>query len=148
MGDIDAYLFSLNKLTNDLDKVAADIIRKNSKYILATIKRRLWNTGIDAVGNKIMPDYAVSTIKVKKIEGKRSSHVTLKDEGDFYNSMFLTIEQNKLIVGASDHITSTLISKYGPDILGLTEQEQRDIVDLMIEPEIIKILSALPDIGL
>lgn len=148
MGDIDAYLFSLNKLTNDLDKIAADIIRKNSKYILATIKLRLWNYGVDAAGNKIMPEYKASTIKVKKAEGRRSSHVTLRDEGDFYRSMFLTVEQNKLFIGASDHITSTLISKYGPDILGLTEQEQRNIVDTMIEPEVIKILSALPDIGL
>lgn len=148
MSEIDAYLSSLRKLELDLDKIVNDIIRKNEKYILSMIKLRLWNYGIDAAGKKILPDYKESTKKAKKEDGKRSSHVTLRDEGDFYRSMIILFDGNKILISATDDVTGILINKYGVDILGLTIQEQRTIIDTIIEPEIIKIVNALPNINL
>lgn len=148
MSDIDTYLVELNNLSKNLPKIVADIVARNEGKMLNMLKMRLWNTGRDASGSLITPAYTETTVDWKQQAGQRTSHVTLRDSGDFYKSMFIKVIGNELIVGATDPKTTQLISKYGVDILGLTKQEQEILIYSIIEPEIEKEIQKLPTINL
>ncbi len=145
MREINNYINTLVKIENQLPEIIEDIILKNQGKILSLIKQRVWNFGIDADGNLIIPSYKDITIEIKKFEGKRSSHVTLRDTGNFWKGVYLFVEENMLFVDSKDPKTPSLIEKYGESILGLTIQEQNILIYEIIEPEIQKRLNQLPD---
>lgn len=136
MSTIEEYIKNLTILESTLEEEIHKIILKNSGEILSWIKQRLWNFGIDASGRSIFPEYTPLSLKLKKAGGKRSSHVTLRDEGGFYRGMFVEIVNNDLIISSTDIKTSLLITKYGSDILGLTLDEQERLINTIIEPKI------------
>lgn len=135
---ITQYIAKLAKLEKDLIPFVQSILEKNEKIILGMIKLRLYNRGIDGDGNKILPDYQPSTIASKKEDGQKTSHVTLRDTGSFYNSLFLTYKRGLLQIDSMSDKKSPLVSKYGPAILDLTEQEHENIINNIITPEINK----------
>lgn len=136
MSVIEEYIEDLIILESTLEAEVHKIILDNSGIILSWIKQRLWNFGIDASGKSIFPEYTPLSLKLKKEAGKRSSHVTLRDEGGFYDGMFVDIVNNGIIISSTDVKTSLLITKYGSDILGLTIDEQEKLINIIIEPKI------------
>lgn len=140
---LDAYLSDLRELEANLQNEIDDIINKNQTYLVGLIKNRLYQKGVDADGKKILPDYAPSTVKRKKEDKQRSSHVTLRDKGDFYSGMYVEIKNWLITASSTDGKTPSLIEKYGQGILGFTEQEQDIIIFSIIEPKIQKILNSL-----
>ena len=138
MSTVSQYLADLQSF--DFQKEIEIIIKKNKGKILADIKSRLFNKGMDAKGNLLKP-YHPLTIKHKKDEGKRFNITTLRDTGDWYRSMFIVVEGFNIIIGASDSKTDALIVKYGPDILSMTGAEQDKLILTILEPEIEKLIS-------
>lgn len=144
MSNINAYLNSLENLSGGLETEINSIINKNAGKILRELKLRLFNKGIDGDGNSL-GGYHPSTKAQKKHEGKRSSHVTLRDTGSWYASLFLTYSNGELTVNSLNEKTPLLIEQYGSAILDLTIQEQELIIFGIIEPAVQKYInSTLP----
>lgn len=140
---IDEYLISLKNLELSLSDEISKVVKQKQGFLVGLIKNRLYQKGVDAFGKQILPTYSKSTIEEKKLKNQRVSHVTLRDEGDFYNSIFVEVKDFILKVWATDEKTEGLIFKYGPGILGFTKEEQDIIILSIIEPHIEKIISKL-----
>ncbi len=138
MSTVSQYLADLQSF--DFQDQVERIVKKNKGKILSEIKLRLFNRGVDAKG-KLLEPYHPETIKDKKNKGQRFNITTLRDTGDWYKSMFVVVEGFNIIIDASDKKNEALILKYGPDILGMTEAEQDKFILLILEPEILKLIS-------
>lgn len=127
-------LFEFYQIGQDLEVVLKKIIKQNEGKIVGLVKNRLYQYGVDGTGRKITPTYSPSTIKRKKEQGKRSSHVTLRDEGLFYDGFYLELNKYDVILSSSDDKTSYLLDKYGQAILHFTKQEKDFILNEIIDP--------------
>ena len=146
---LDAYLADLRNLELNLQEEIENIIKDNEGFLVGLIKNRLYQHGIDADGKPILPDYAPSTVKRKKEDNQRSSHVTLRDTGDFYQGMFIEVKNWIITASSTDGKTDSLIEKYGEGILGFTQEEQDQIVFSIVEPRIQKIIDSFgPNINI
>ena len=141
MSTIDDYLISLQNIEGDLSEQIQNILINNQGKIVGTIKLRLYNHGVDASGN-LIGEYYFVTQQEKRQAGKRASFITLRDTGDWYAGMFVDYIDEELIIDSSDFKTEELVSIYGEDILGLTEEEQEWLIFSILEPEIQKYLDS------
>ena len=130
------YLLDLYQFNLSLDKLLKDIILKNEGKIIALVKNRLYQFGVDGDGNEITPTYSGSTIRYKKEKNQRTSHVTLRDSGLFYKGFYLELVGYDLILHSSDNKSSALLDKYGAAILHFTKQEKDFILNEIIDPAI------------
>lgn len=141
---IDSYISYLNKTTKELEGVVKKSILKNKTKILGIIRNRLYQTGVDGNGKKLRPAYSQYTILKKKNKKpkQRTSHVTLRDTGNFYKSMIIEVVGNDLVINATAYTYPLLKDKYGPDILKLSDNELNFIIDSFIEPDVNKFLNS------
>jgi len=125
------WLFSVDKDVQD------EIIRINTED-------QLEEEGIDSLGRKL-GDYAPSTIAYKRRKGQRYDHVTLKDEGDFYNSFNVKVNVNEIIIDADDSskYNKPLFEVWGIDVLGLTDDNMNYIKQMILENYINFVLNEL-----
>lgn len=125
------WLFSVDKDVQD------EIIRINTED-------QLEEEGIDSLGRKL-GDYAPSTIAYKRRKGQRYDHVTLKDEGDFYNSFNVKVNVNEIIIDADDSskYNKPLFEVWGVDVLGLTDDNMNYIKQMILENYINFVLNEL-----
>jgi hypothetical protein len=138
------YLLELYQFELSLEKEIRKIIKRNESTIIGLVKNRLYQHGVDGSGKKITPDYSQSTINRKREEGKRTSHVTLRDEGLFYSGFYTELTKDYiLLLNSSDDKTSLLVNKYGGAILEFTRQEQQYILNEIIDPGLEKLLKSL-----
>jgi len=77
------------------------------------------NEGKRSDNSNITPEYTPYTVFLKRIKGQPSDRVTLKDKGDFYNSIKTSPTDRFLEIFATDRKTDDLQAKYGENILGL-----------------------------
>lgn len=138
--DINNYIARLNDLSNNMDGYIRDIVLKNKGGLLGSIKLRLYNSGVDAEGNSL-GGYSEITKKLKRKKNKRTSHVTLRDSGDWYGSMFIDFQEGSILVDATDWKTGLLEDVYGEEILNLSEDEASIFVDSILEPELEKLVN-------
>jgi len=153
MSSLNQYIAELNFFADNLHNVVGDAGVKNADYIVNKQNTRLENKGTDAKESPI-GSYSSVTVSFKKSKGDRYDHVTLKDEGNWYNSMFVENRGTQgLIIDSSDtSLTGKLMNgggerenpAYGKDIIGLTEPETNDLVIEKIDPEIQKTINKLP----
>ena len=121
----DDMIGRLKKLKNDAGKILMVELEKNHYFFIINLVTddQLYNRGVDNQGNKIFPGYAKSTIAKKKKVGLPFDRVTLLQDGDFYNHMFLEFDDYFFTVGNDDPDTSKLTylyNRYGVQVLGLT----------------------------
>ena len=145
---LDSYLEDLENLGSSLESEIEKIIKRKQGLLVGLIKNRLYQKGIDAFGNEITPTYSKYTIEEKKSKNQRTSHVTLRDTGNFYDGIFVEIVNNVIKVDSTDGKTESLISKYGEGILGFTQEEKEFIVFGLLEPEIQKIINNIGKNGI
>lgn len=130
------------------------------KYVLQDKKFQIWTLdlirqdqlfkeGQDGDGN-ILGYYSAYTEELNP-EKKAGSHYTLKDTGDFYESMIFNIFVDYLEIDAdpikTDKITgeeTNLFQKYGEDILKLNEENLELFKIKLVEKyiETVKMLSS------
>jgi hypothetical protein len=121
LSDVDAWIFSVD------NGVQKEIIELN------TIDQ-LFNQGIDALGNSL-GDYSQVSVEVF---GKRSGHIQLNDTSEFYDSFVVLVLKDKLVIRANtiknDPIkgTTDLITRFGDEIIGLTDENIDKISELIM----------------
>ena len=141
----------LDKLFSALDNLNEDQIwlfavdkDVQDEMIRINTEDQLEEEGIDSLGRKL-GDYSPSTIAYKRRKGQRYDHVTLKDEGDFYNSFNVKVNVNEIIIDADDSskYNKPLFEVWGVDVLGLTEDNMNYIKEMILENYIKFVLNEL-----
>lgn len=107
----------LQEVRETIEETAETIADFNRKQLFA---------GIRSTGKEIKPDYAPYTILIKDQKGQPTDRVTLKDEGDFYEGIFVSSGSETFDIYSSDEKTEALIGKYGEKILGLTKENKSE----------------------
>jgi hypothetical protein len=136
--NIAAEIGFLENEISEIEPLIRKIIKDNKGKILTIIKLRLYQKGIDGDGMPILPSYSVGTTKTKKGKSQITSHVTLRDTGEWFGSFYVVYESGEIKVKSDSTKTSQLTSKYGDSILEFTQDELQNIIQAIIEPEIIK----------
>ena len=131
----------LRAFKDSLPELLEDIVRDKEDVIVSAIADdQLYRRGINGKGEKIM-DYAPykpRTIQIKKKKEQPTTRVTLRDTGDFHNSMYAVFDAEGFYVTASDEKTPELIEKYGDEIFRLTDKNFTRIVRSHIRKELVK----------
>lgn len=125
------------KITNiDLDSAFKAAITDSS--VLAQIidlnQKQLYDEGLLSDGTPT-GDYAPFTIQKKDTLGVESGHVTLKDTGEFYDSMKIEEKDNGVVITADTQKPDIDLADHYPGLLGLTDDSKAEI-----KPEIIEIM--------
>jgi len=146
----------------DMNRIYTDVFSEPNikKWITDTIKERLYNVGIDGKGNKLKTDkaqggnfYADRTIAIKRKKGQKTSNVTLKDTGEFHNSMKVLLnlygfETDANFMKSSSNIYRNFLNSYSTQqeftgsIMSLSDTELTDLIKNKAMPEIKKRFNA------
>lgn len=65
----------------------------------------------------------------RSMNPKAGGHIDLYFEGDWQNSFFLEADHFPVLFNASDWKTNMLVTNYGEDVFGVTEQDLQKIID-------------------
>ena len=128
--------------TIDVERIIDESLREIEKFILDLNREQLYEKGeIDVTKPGLREYYAEGTIrqKRKKAKFKKTEYVTLRWEGDFYDSFQLIVFKEKFIIQAKDLKWSNWLEpnpRFGK-ALGLTKESKEELRD-NIRPIIIE----------
>lgn len=129
-------VYRLRKFKEILDEELANEIMQNEGIILDMIHDQLYS-GVDGYNLNLQPPYAPSTIRRKIRKGQPTDRVTLKDTGDFYESLYIASDENGFYVASTDQkLYNILRSKYGNPILRLTDENLNELIRNHIRPSL------------
>ena len=101
---------------------------------------QLFLHGIDSEGvslDSIGGGYAPVTVAIKKFTGLPFDHITLYQEGDFYKSWEFIQKEDSFVLRADTAFEGQdLRERWGPDIIGLTDESIQELATEVV-PEII-----------
>jgi hypothetical protein len=133
MGDIGD---TINKfLRFDFKKAVLKILnsKKVSDFVIEMQQARLYNTGKDSEGDSL-GSYSPFTVVIKQAKGQRTDHITLRDTGEFYESMTFHATGTALIFDAdAQKDEDNLFDNFGIDILGLTDFDKERLIELIYQ---------------
>lgn len=128
-----------------LDELIAEAIRQtiesNEAIILdMNTESQLYEKGIRRDGQKITPGYGPLTIQIKRVQGQPTNRVTLRDTGDFQEEFFIHYTPDGFEIKSGDWKAPMLKQHYGDEIMGLTDENYRDLAINYVLPEINRII--------
>jgi hypothetical protein len=133
-GRLEKIISNAKKL--DESKAWKQVIDKEVKdeIIRLNTQDQLYEDGVDSL-NKKLGDYSPYTVILKRLKGQKTSHITLKDTGAFYNSFKVQVNKDSITIIADDEskYDIPLTEDYGIDILGLTEDNKMYLFDWLQE---------------
>jgi len=133
-GAIERIIENAQKL--DEKKAWLEVIDKDVKdeIIRLNTEDQMYEDGIDSLNNKL-GDYSPYTVMLKRRKGQKTSHITLKDTGAFYDSFKVEVTRTGITIVADDEsrYDIPLTDDYGIDILGLTEENKMYLFDWLDE---------------
>lgn len=120
-----------------VEQAVAKAILDNEQEILDLVRiDQLFKKGIDGLGRPITPEYKPFTIDRKSRLGQEINHVTLRDTGAFYRAFTTDYGSSKLEIFSTDSKATSLETKYGDDIYGMTKENQRKLSEKIIVPSL------------
>ncbi len=129
----------LRKFDEILGKELVNEIMSHEKEIIeAVVQNQLYERGINGTGVEIMSyePYRPRTIKNKQRKCQPYDRVTLKDTGEWYNSLRLVYDVDGFFITSTDEKNTYLKKKYGPTILRLTNENLSMILNKYIRPNL------------
>lgn len=139
---IDRKINVIRSFRKNKDAIVIGHIRELEDLVLFMNQSQMEKSGIDSEGNEINPGYTEFTIKIKMEKGQPFDKVTLKDTGDFHNSLYIRYAKGEFEIMSDDPKADKLMEKYGEEILGLINENLQDIIDT-IKTEMLKDLKSL-----
>lgn len=133
MGDIGDTIKKFLKL--DLKKEVIRILnsKKVREFVIELQQERLYNTGKDSKGNSL-GSYSPFTVVIKQEKGQRTDHITLRDTGEFYESMTFHATSTEIVFDAdAQKDDSNLFEDFGIDILGLNDFDRERLIELIYQ---------------
>lgn len=145
--ELKAYVDKLEHLANDMPSIIEDILSKNAGTITGMLKLRLYNYGTDGNDDLIGEgEYAINTIERKKKIGQKTNIITLRDSGNMYSLMYLDVNKTDYQIYSKAPYAGRLAEAYGSAIFDLTNFQQKNVVENIIEPALQKYIdSNTPD---
>lgn len=141
----------MNPINRSIIKGVKDRIKDIEKVLYPTLKdvftrydnvikdtntqEQLFKLGQDAKGDSL-GSYAASTKRIKIRKRQPIDRVTLKDTGDFYDSITVTATDKEVIIETSIEYAQFLVKRYGKEILGVQDMFLKDFYDKYIVPEL------------
>lgn len=143
MDVIDVLLSRVKAFNEGLQEgtIMQAIILDNEPYIVdMNAEAQLYEQGINRLGVSIADyqPYSAVTIEIKRAKGQPYDRVTLRDEGDFESSFFVTADNEKFEIKASDSKTEELVTRYSDYILGLTDENRATLAREYVLPDLLK----------
>jgi hypothetical protein len=137
LAKLDAILKKFEQLPTKVENIVTQALKKDER-LMADLNRLQLNSGIRSTGLPI-GQYSPRTKMIKQSKGQISSHVTLRDKGDFQD-LLEAKKFGKSYVFRSRDIKAPMLEKiWGSDIFGLTAENLR-IVEMTAEPDIRQML--------
>lgn len=138
----------LDNLINKLKRFEAEIFEKLRAIIEANealivemnSQDQLFEHGINRNGESLASyaPYSPVTIEIKRQKGQPTGRVTLRDEEDFHLSFYIEYQADGFEIRASDWKERDLTDHYGEEILGLTDENLRELIHEYVAPEILR----------
>ena len=137
-------LSKLQKIKSEAHKaqeVIDEVVLENKELLIeanvSQMERGEYNDG-----KKIAPSYAKSTIARKIAKGQPIDRVTLKDSGDFHESMDMAKAPGGWDFGSYVTYQPFLVKKYTDKIYGITQSARRFIISSRVKEKLVKLLKA------
>lgn len=133
--------YRLRKFKDDLPVLLPRIIKELEPEIVSTIAdEQLYAEGINGGGVEIASyrPYAESTIRRKIRKGQPTDRVTLRDTGAFHKEMHVVFDEEGFYITSENFKTPFLVSRYGPKIFRLTDENFTRIVRERVRKELVK----------
>lgn len=146
MRRLEELIDKLKSFENEI-KNAIEVVLRDNEHIIVEMNTedQLYEQGIDRFGRQIAQyaPYSPITIEIKKLKRQPTGRVTLRDEGDFHASFYIEFTEDGFEIKASDYKADALIKGYGEGILGLTDENFKDLATNYIAPAIINTFKKL-----
>ena len=132
---LDAIAAALKSLPRVLTATVGEVVRAQG-HVLEDANTAQLSEGLDADNRDITPEYAPLTVEIKQAKGQPTSHVTLRDEGNFYAGIVAQVRGEAVALEGTDPKTQELQQKYGNRILGLSDQAVDEFREDYVRPEL------------
>lgn len=136
MANLEEFIGKMKNLSKDLEENFGDAILEGSITAKSLVQNRIQERGISS-NNVPFGEYAESTKKIRKKEGKQIIFVDLTDSGEMWKRIGVVNEKKSknfvaIKIGAKDEFTRKKLEdnteRFGP-IMDLSITEEMDIVD-------------------
>ena len=132
---LDSKIAALESWQREAERNVIAEVKQFERYILrSNTEEQLYRRGQDSEGNEITPSYTPFTVQIKLSKGQPTDRVTLLDTGQFHASFYVDWKDTEFEIYARDVLTPKLAGKYGPEIFGLDDNSQQDLIDNLREP--------------
>ena len=132
-------VYRLRKFKDILDEELKDEIMKHEDVIVQMVtQEQLYEKGIEGRGTEIMSyqPYTARTIRIKQKKGQPYDRVTLKDTGEFYNSLHVEFDDEGFYVTSTDDKAKYLLARYGKTIFRLTNENFSELLRNYVRPSL------------
>lgn len=140
---IEKKIEALEKISKNGPEIAAKILEENDNIIIdMNTDDQLFDKGITSDGQKIaaLDPYSPFTVKIKKAKGQPTDRVTTRDSGAFHGSFTADKVGTTIKLGATDSKTKKLLDRYGPNLFGVTDENQEELSESYVKPAMEKII--------
>lgn len=121
----------------NINEILDDSLREIEEFILELNKEQLYEKGqinVNEPQKREKYSAAYKRFKERKATFKKTSFVTLRFDGDVYNSFKLIILENEIIINATDLKWANWLEKnerFG-NALGLTEESRKELKSALL----------------
>lgn len=139
-GLFDNLLNSESEISADLEIQAAEVVRENSNILIDMNTEKL-KEGKTSTEDNISPSYYSDDYAQMKNDMNPRPGFGVPDlflEGDFQERFFVEDVEMGWQIDSKNEKRNMLLSKYGEDVLGNTEQDEREFNEEYIVPELIE----------
>lgn len=119
----------------DVNKIVDDSLREIEKLIVELNQKQLYDEGIIDINNPGKKEhYAKSTIyqKKRKAQFKKTDFITLRWDGDFYESFKLIIFDKFFVISSKDLKWANWLENRFGSALGLTEESKQELREMIL----------------
>lgn len=134
---LEFWISVLKNYRDNASEKAVEAAIPHERFVVELNANQMFVTGKDSKGADIRPRYAASTVAYKRRRGQPTNRVTLRDTGDFHDSLFANFDGDEITIGADDDKAPRLFKKYGKDVLGL-DRTSMDALAEVVRPDLIK----------
>lgn len=128
---------SILRVCNNVKKLNQDKILKEifedkdlQLDIINLNKDQMYEQGVDSKG-VTLGEYHPRTVEEKIKKGQRHDHITLKDTGEFYDSIKIKNEKERIVITGDMEKPDTDLEIIYPNALGLTDENLKAVQGLV-----------------
>lgn len=132
-------VYRLRKFKDILsEELKNEIIKHEDIIVQMVVRDQLYEQGIEGRGISIMSyqPYTAKTIRIKQQKGQPYDRVTLRDTGEFHDSLHVEFDDKGFYVTSTDDKAKYLLARYGKTIFRLTNANFTELLRNYIRPSL------------